>query len=90
MRPCEELECRWCWSSLVLVAAAKDNYRATFTLGEIDESTGNKPVFVCDKQDGKTLSENEGPVRLVVPSDKRPARWVRMLTSLEIRSMDKQ
>jgi len=70
--------------SLVLLASGKDNYQAAFSLAEIDESIGNKPVFVCDKQDGQTLSATDGPVRLVVPSDKRPARWVRMLTSLQI------
>jgi len=70
--------------SLVLLASAKDNYHAAFTLAELDESIGDKPVFVCDKQDGEALSASDGPVRLVVPSDKRPARWVRMLTSLEI------
>lgn len=69
--------------SLVLLASAKDNYHAAFTLAEVDEGIGNKPVFVCDKEDGKSLSASEGPVRLVVPSDERPARWVRMLTSLE-------
>jgi hypothetical protein len=70
--------------SLVLLASARDNYHAAFTLAELDESIGDKPVFVCDKQDGESLSASDGPVRLVVPSDKRPARWVRMLTNLEI------
>ena len=70
--------------SLVLMASAKDNYHATFALSEVDESIGNKPVFVCDKQDGQPLSAADGPIRLVVPSDKRAARWVRMLIRLEI------
>ena len=70
--------------SLVVIAGAKDNYHATFALAELDDSIGNKLAFVCDKQDGKPLSQSEGPLRLVVPADKRPARWVRMLTSLEV------
>ena len=70
--------------SLVVIAGAKDNYHAAFALAELDESIGNKPAFVCDKQDGQPLSSTEGPLRLIVPSDKRPARWVRMLTSLDI------
>jgi len=70
--------------ALVVIAAAKDNYHATFALAELDESIGNKPAFVCDKQDGQPLSSADGPLRLIVPSDKRPARWVRMLTSLEL------
>ena len=70
--------------SLVVIASAKDNYHATFTLAELDESIGDRPAFVCDKQDGQPLGASDGPIRLVVPSDKRPARWVRMLTKLEI------
>jgi hypothetical protein len=73
--------------SLVLIAKAKDNYRAAFALAEVDESVGDKPVFVCDQQDGKALSSSDGPIRLVVPSDKRPARWVRMLTALDVREL---
>jgi len=72
--------------SLVVIASAKDNYHAAFALAELDESVGDKQAFVCDKQDGKALSTNDGPLRLVVPSDRRPARWVRMLTSLEIKA----
>jgi hypothetical protein len=70
--------------SLVVIASAKDNYRAAFTLAELDESIGDKAVFVCDKQDGEPLSASDGPLRLIVPSDKRPARWVRMLSGLNI------
>jgi hypothetical protein len=35
-------------------------------------------------RDGKPLSETEGPLRIVVPHDKRQARWVRQVTSLTI------
>jgi hypothetical protein len=30
-------------------------------------------VLVLDSEDGKPLAQNEGPLRLVVPADKRPA-----------------
>jgi hypothetical protein len=72
--------------SLIVVAEAKDDYRAAFALAELDESVGGKQAFVCDKQDGRPLADSDGPLRLVVPSDKRPARWVRMLTALDIRN----
>jgi hypothetical protein len=67
--------------SLLVIASAKDNYRAAFTLAELDDSIGDQAVFVCDKQDGQRLSASDGPLRLIVPSDKRPAR---MLTGLNI------
>jgi hypothetical protein len=71
-------------TALAVIAGAKDGYRAAFSLAELDESVGGEAAFVCDKQDGKPLAETDGPLRLVVPSDKRPARWVRMLTTLEV------
>ena len=74
--------------TLVVIAGAKDHYHASFSLAELDESIGDRQAYACDKQDGKTLGESEGPVRLVVPSDKRPARWVRMLTTLDIRQVE--
>lgn len=74
--------------SLVVIASAKDNYHASFALAELDEGIGGKSAFVCDKQDGQPLGASEGPIRLVVPSDKRPARWVRMLTALEIKEVE--
>jgi hypothetical protein len=72
--------------SLVVIASAKDSYHAAFALAELDASVGHKQAFVCDKQDGRAMSTNDGPLRLVVPSDKRPARWVRMLTSLDVKA----
>ena len=75
--------------SLVMIASAKDNYHAAFTLAELDESVGDKQVFACDKQDGQPLGPSDGPIRLIVPSDKRPARWVRMLTRLDLESTQK-
>jgi len=44
-------------------------------------------ILLVDKQDGQALVPGQGPIRLVVPGDKRPARWLRMLTSLEILSV---
>jgi hypothetical protein len=70
--------------SLVVIAGAKDGYYAAFALAELHESIGNKPAFVCDKQDSQPLNQSDGPIRLVVPSDKRPARWVRMLTTIDV------
>jgi hypothetical protein len=37
------------------------------------------------QNNGKPLSGNDGPFELVVPGEKRSARWVRQVTSLKIR-----
>jgi hypothetical protein len=41
-------------------------------------------VIVADQRDGKPLSAQQGPIRLVVTSDKRPARSVRMVERLHV------
>jgi DMSO/TMAO reductase YedYZ molybdopterin-dependent catalytic subunit len=70
--------------SKYLVVEAADGYRAVFALPELDEAFTDLPVILADKRDGKPLSEKEGPLRVVVPHEKRGARWVRMVTALTI------
>ncbi len=45
------------------------------------------PVLVADRKDGKPLDAHEGPFRLVVPGDKRPARSARSIVKIEIRAL---
>ncbi|MDO9487365.1 MAG: hypothetical protein Q7J32_03250 [Sphingomonadaceae bacterium] len=64
-----------------VTAVAKDGYRVTFSLGEIDRSLGKAPVLVATQCNGAALGE-DGPFRLVVGGDSRPARSVRMIEKL--------
>jgi hypothetical protein len=70
--------------SLAVLAEAADGYHVVFSLAELDTDFTGTQVLVADTVDGKPLAEKEGPLRLVVPNDKRPARWVRMLKSLRV------
>ena len=72
------------WLAAVVRATGADGYQVIFTLPELDAAFGNLEVLVADQQDGKPIDPADGPVRLVVPSDKRAARWVRNLVKLEI------
>jgi DMSO/TMAO reductase YedYZ molybdopterin-dependent catalytic subunit len=67
-----------------VVITANDGYQVTFSVAELDESIGNLQVLVADSEDGKPLAQVSGPLRLVVPGDKRPARWVRMVKAIRI------
>jgi DMSO/TMAO reductase YedYZ molybdopterin-dependent catalytic subunit len=73
--------------ALCVVAGAADGYHAVFSLAELDASIGGVTVLVADTVDGQPIPTGQGPLRLVVPSDKRPARWVRMLQSLTVVSV---
>lgn len=75
-------------ASYYLVAAGHDGYRAVFSWAEADSSFMDKPVYVVMNRDGKPLSEKDGPLELVVPGEKRNARWVRQLVALRLRRAD--
>lgn len=73
--------------ALCVLASAADGYHAVFSLAELDASIGGVAVLVADTVDGQAIPTGQGPLRLVVPSDKRPARWVRMVQSLTVISV---
>ncbi len=70
-------------ASCLLVEAA-DGYRVVVALPEIDPAFTDKQVVLAFLKDGKPLDEKEGPYRIVIPEEKRMARWVRQVTTLKI------
>ncbi len=70
---------------LYLVAEASDGYRAVFALPELDPAYTDKVVLLADKRDGKPLDAKEGPLRIVVPDEKRHARWARQVIGLSVK-----
>ena len=67
-----------------VVAEGADGYRVTFSIAELDSDFQNSEVIVADTLNGAPLDQKVGPLRLVVPHDKRPARWVRTLRSIRV------
>jgi hypothetical protein len=68
-----------------IVATGSDDYQVVLALGEIDPSFHPGEVVVADTMDGKPLDPHSGPLKLVVTEDKRPARSVRNLTTVELK-----
>lgn len=68
----------------VVSVHAADGYVAAFALAEIDASIGDKRVWLVNRQDGAALAADQGPWRLVVPADRRPARWVRQVVRIVV------
>lgn len=67
-----------------LLVTARDDYRAVYSLAELDPSLTDRRVLLVDRCDGKPLDADDGPLRLIAPSDARPARWVRQVKSLTV------
>jgi hypothetical protein len=71
-------------AATVAVCEATDGYRIVVGLLEIDPATSETLVLVADSSGGKPLGDKEGPVRLVIPDEKRPIRWLRMLRTIRV------
>jgi hypothetical protein len=67
-----------------LLVEAADGYRAVIALPELDPAFTDKQTLLAFLRDGKPLGEKEGPYRIVIPDEKRMARWVRQVTTLRI------
>jgi hypothetical protein len=67
-----------------LLVEAADGYRAVMALPELDPAFTDKQTVLAFLRDGKPLGEKEGPYRIVIPAEKRMARWVRQVTTLKI------
>jgi hypothetical protein len=74
--------------STVVVAEARDGYRVTFSLGELDPLLGKARVIVATACDGAALTSDDGPYRIAVGGDQRGARSVRQLVSLRLAVVD--
>ncbi|UPG96277.1 molybdopterin-dependent oxidoreductase [Luteibacter aegosomatissinici] len=70
-------------SDFVRITAA-DGYQVIFSLGELDPDFGGRKVVLVDKHEGKPLDAKDGPYRIVVPDDSRPARWIHSVTAIEL------
>jgi DMSO/TMAO reductase YedYZ molybdopterin-dependent catalytic subunit len=70
----------------VVIATARDGYRAVFSWAELYLSPIGEGVLIVYQRDGAALSEDEGPLALVSLKDTRPGpRHVKWLRSLEVR-----
>jgi len=69
-----------------VVAEASDGYRVVYSLAELDSDFQDSDVIVADSLNGSPLGEKQGPFKMVAPHDKRPARWIRMLKSLNVQT----
>jgi len=70
-----------------LLVEAADGYKVVFALAEVDPDFATREILLADKRDGRPLDDKQGPFRIIAPGDKRPARWIRQVTSFKIISV---
>lgn len=75
--------------SSYVVAIGTDGYQVVYSLADFDPTITNSAIILADKRDGRPLGANEGPLRIIVPEDKRPARSVRLLKEIDVVQLKK-
>lgn len=72
--------------SSYLIASGLDGYAVVLSLAEVDPNFRDGHVLVADARNGLSLGKS-GPFQLIVPEDKRPARWVHNLVSISLQGV---
>lgn len=67
----------------VLITAA-DGYEVIYSLAEIDPEFTDRVILLATSKDGQPLAIGEGPFRIIAPSEKKPARWIREVRTIRI------
>jgi hypothetical protein len=71
----------------VVIATAVDGYQVAFAIAEIDAAFNDHMVLIVDRRNRQPLLPDSGPLQIVVPQDKRPARWIRQVITLEVKQL---
>ncbi|MEI9980162.1 MAG: hypothetical protein WDN23_14395 [Edaphobacter sp.] len=70
-----------------LTAEGTDKYWVLYSVTEIEGSEHNAQVIVATSMGGKPLGE-DGQLKLIDSSDKKPQRWVRNLSAITVKSAE--
>ena len=71
----------------VVIVSASDGYRVVYAIAELDSAFTDQIVLLADSRNGKPLLPDNGPWQIIVPNDKRPARWIRQVNKIEVREL---
>ena len=67
----------------VLIDAA-DGYQVVFALAELDKDFTDRTIILADQMDGKPLPVADGPFRIIVQDEKKPARCMKQVTAMRV------
>jgi hypothetical protein len=70
--------------STYVLATGRDGYAVVYALPEFDSAFTDSDIIIADKSNGQLLAGEQGPLRIVVPHDKKPARSLRMLERIDV------
>jgi len=71
--------------SKYLLVKSGDGYEVLFSLAELDSAFTDRVIILADQVDGQPLPDGKGPFRIIVPGEKKPARWIWEVTTMAVR-----
>ena len=69
---------------LAVVVEGRDGYAVTFSLAELLPDIGNRSVWLALDMDGQPLMSRDGPMKVIVPEDQKPARGVHAVQAITV------
>ncbi|HEY4327771.1 MAG TPA: molybdopterin-dependent oxidoreductase [Mucilaginibacter sp.] len=70
-------------TKFVLVEAS-DGYQVVFALAELDKDFTDRTIILASTVDGKPLLPADGPFRIIVQNEKKPARCIKQVTNIKV------
>ncbi|WDZ99368.1 molybdopterin-dependent oxidoreductase [Mucilaginibacter sp. SJ] len=67
-----------------LLVEASDGYQVLFALAELDKGFTDRAIILADKVDGQPLVPADGPFRIIVQDEKKPARCIKQVTGMKV------
>jgi len=63
---------------------ASDGYQIIFALAELDKDFTDRTIILATQVDGNPLAAGDGPFRIIVQDEKKPARCIKQVTAIKI------
>ena len=67
-----------------VIVEALDGYQVVFSLAELDAEFSENKIILADTIDNLPLAAADGPFRIIVEHDKRPARCIKQVIGIEV------
>jgi len=67
-----------------VIVEASDGYQVIFSLAELDPEFSDDKIILADTMDNAPLAVADGPFRIIVQNDKRPARCIKQVTGIKV------
>ena len=63
---------------------ASDGYQVMFALAELDRGFTDRQIILATTMDGKALDPRDGPFRVIVQDEKKPARCIKQVIAIRV------